>query len=213
MLRLEPTDPAVRERTAAAVRASNEQNIRPALQVRCQKCRVLLARVGDVHGHGPLFTASWVVAGDDGHKVIVNGVELRDRDRAKWIAEHYETGAESGRPMYAPLHHIVIALLAQPSSFAQDYPDLLTRCPRHGDYVADRLAVLKALRVGDDVLMVMPSGGTLEYETPTGEHLRTKSTARQAVLRLKADVMTVAEFESKRAGRTRRHAERSGEPG
>lgn len=213
MLRLEPSDPAVRERIAAAVRVSNEHRVKPTLTIRCAKCRTSLALVGDVPDYGPLFAASWPVASDDGVKVLVNGAELRDHQRAQWMTQHYETLAESGRPMDVPLRHIVIALLRLPDDAVQDYPDLLLRCPRHGDYLADRLDVLKALRANPDGLagrldvrkgdyLVTLTGRRLDYAIPTGEHLLTGVKEHRAVTRrLKADVMDVAEFEARLARR------------
>jgi len=203
MLRLEPTDPAVRARTGAAVLASNEHRVKPTLTVRCAKCRGLLAQIGDVPAYGPLFTSSWPALSDDAVRVVVNGAELRDPRRTRWMAEHYETMAESGRPMDAPIRHAVVALLALPVGMTPDYPDLLVRCPnRHGGTVLDRLVVLKALREGHTDYRVTPTGGQLDYIAPTGEHLPTGPAVNSTTTRrLKADVMDVAEFEARLARR------------
>ncbi|MEZ0382177.1 hypothetical protein [Mycobacterium sp. pW045] len=204
MLRLEAGDPAVRERTAAAVQASNEQGVRPTLEIRCSKCRAKLATVGTVPEFGPLFASSWAVTADSWHRVIVNGEVLGDRARSRWISEHYETLSASGKPMNEPLRHGIIALLALPPQLEQDYPPLLMRCSRHGDYIADRLEVIEELRRGADVHKVRPTGETFDYEPPAIENLRTKSVGRQAVRKPKADVMRVEEFEARLAER-RRH--------
>lgn len=208
-LRLEPDDPAVRERVAAAVQVTNAENLQPTLHMRCARCRRKLASVGDVPGYGPLFTSSWSVVSDGWTSVTVNGIELGDRDRTRWINQHYETVEESGRPMRTPLRHMVISLLVLPVGFTQDYPSLLMRCERHGDYVADRLDVVKRLRAGEADCMVTPNGETLTYVTPTADHLVTKTVAQHATLRMRADVMTIGEFEARRAEVLRRRAERT----
>lgn len=212
MLRLEPDDPAVRERIAAAVEVTNARNVRPTLLVRCSQCGAKLAQVGDVPDYGPLFTSSWPVSPDDWASVIVDGAKLGGVARMRWMAEHYETVSESGRPTNVPLRHGVIALLELPLDFSQDYPALMMRCERHGDYVGDRLDIRKSLHDGCRKYSVTPTGEAFAYARPTGEHVKTKTVAGQTLLHLKADVMDVVEFEARVAERrrSRHHINREG---
>lgn len=146
MLRLQADDPAVLARTLRALEAS--AGARP-VALRCSECGTVLARVGTTT-HGPLFTSSWPVevpspwmggwvrAADGAplsrrHVLAMERAATTDRSGAEW------TGVE---------RHGVIALLALPPALAQDYPDLLVRCPRHGAAVLERHDVLDWMHAG-----------------------------------------------------------------
>src|SRR5215216_4663704 len=144
-LRLSANDPGVLARTREALTISAGMSD-PPLRLRCAECYSMLGRAGDLPNYGPLFVSSWCVEPQE-HHVVVNGRELKGRERRRWFAENYETIEESGEPIDAPLRDAVIALLSLPAATVQDYPDLLMRCDRgHGDYVADREETIALLR-------------------------------------------------------------------
>lgn len=194
LLRLQADDPAVLARTAEAVEASRQVK-RPPLTFQCARCQTKLARVGDVPGYGPLFTSSWEVWPEE-ESVVVNGRELRGRERSRWLAEHYETIEQSGRNIDAPLRHGVVALLALPTSMAQDHPDLLMRCNSHGDFVADRREVYERLRgipTGRVLTVKVTPTGWSEYRPPSALP-GAASVPHRTVRRLRSDSMPVEEF-------------------
>lgn len=174
-IRLEPNDPEVLKYVASAL--STSVGIKPRLRFRCDKCGSLLAEVGDVLGHGALFVSSWEVEARDICRVDVNGRELRPRERQRWMSDHYTISGPS-ESVEEPSQHGVIAVLQLPLQMAQDYPDLLMRCEKHGDYIANRLETLKRLRKGAKPvkLSVRTSMEFNDYEAPNqlpgGEQIR-----------------------------------------
>jgi hypothetical protein len=207
-LRLVADDAAVFDLTHRAAVAAGEIPD-PPLRIGCQRCGAVLARAGDTD-HGPLFTSSWQREPGLAHEVHVGGRRL---SRSKTI-DHLEHDIveRSGRPMHAPVTHGAVALLALPTDVPADYPDLLVRCDKHGDAVLDRRQVLDWLRdaaVKPTKRKVVVSRPFSDYVVPTRMPGTTGHTRYQReVYRLGGDVMTVAEFEAKRADRIRRWHER-----
>ena len=163
-IRLEAADSAVIDRTAAALDASVD--IKARLSFRCDKCGSLLAEVGDVPGYGALFVSWWDV--EPGNtRVVVNGRELRPRERQKWMTDHYKISGPD-KAVDEPLRHGAVALLQLPMQMTQDYPDLMMRCEKHGDCIAGRLDTLKRLRKGSKPVKInaYTTGEFNSYDPP-----------------------------------------------
>ena len=88
-LRISADDPGVLTRTGEALDASTRV-AKPSLRLKCSQCGNLLAQVSDVPDYGPLFVSSWPVETNE-HTVVVNGRELKGRERRNWFAKNYET--------------------------------------------------------------------------------------------------------------------------
>ena len=144
LLRLEADDPAVLDRTGAALEISVGIT-RPPVKFVCGRCGHLLARLGDIPGYGPLFVSWWDVEPEPPH-IVVNGRRLRGREAVRHRDATMPVVYREGEPLSTPLRHGVTALLALPAGMRQDYPDLLVRCVAHGDAVLDRVEVIARLR-------------------------------------------------------------------
>lgn len=156
-IRIQADDPDVLALTAQAVRESNQKR-NTTLTIRCSTCGAELAQVGD-YPSGVLFS-SWIsTPALNAWATAVRGEPVLERHAAgeeptgpvdmatfaRWLTT--DTGSEPGstdRPVG------VIALLALPHEVAQDYPDLLVRCSRHGAAVLDRRSVLAMSRASRD---------------------------------------------------------------
>lgn len=146
--RLDHDDAATRARAHAAVAQPPLPGTNP-LQVRCRHCGGRLAQAWLTES-GPVFCSSW--PSDDRFPVLVtDGTRRLSRPASRWREGQREPWEVHG----------CIALLAEP-----DRPDLMVRCPKHGDAVLDRDEVLRRLRRGDAAWKV-PVAGREEYDTPT----------------------------------------------
>ena len=87
-LRLQADDPAVLALTALALEDSIAIR-NPPLQIACQRCGALLARVGDTE-HGPLFTSCWPSEPELTYSVTVKGRKLSRSEAIKWREQHEE---------------------------------------------------------------------------------------------------------------------------
>jgi hypothetical protein len=204
LLRLEADDPKVLELTGAALYGAAEiQN--PPLRVQCKRCGSQLGWGGDTPG-GPLFTSSWLVNPPGPTVIKINGRALSPKAANRWVDEHEELRKRSGRPLRAPIRHGVRALLTPGLA---DYPDLLVRCPKHGDQVLDRGEVLGWIRQAayqPFVAKVVLTQRDLKYRPPRHVMGPSEETVQSEWRKLPFDVMTVAELQRRLAARYRRDA-------
>jgi hypothetical protein len=203
VLRLEADDPAVLELTGLALHDAIAIPD-PPLRLVCSRCGALLARAGDT-GHGPLFTSSWHCEPEIGYSVVVNGRKLSRSEAIKWRAQHDELVQRRGEPMHAPLLHGVTALLTLPADLAQDHPDLLVRCDKHGDRVLDRTEVLNWLRqaaLKPAKRKVAVSQPVSTYRHPQSAPGPSRITHQSEVWRPRFDAMPLEEFDRRMSRRT-----------
>lgn len=204
MLRLMADDPAVVELTGAAVSASNEHRVKPTLQIICQKCGSVLAKVGDTEC-GPLFTSVWTIASPLFFVEYVRGRKLSRKQALANMERHLVS--RSGQAMDASRHNCVVALLALPANVAPDYPDLLVRCAKHGDAILDRLETLQWLRESAQKPQrrrVTVSRPFAEYTVPAvPPWAGAPAKINSETYRLAGDVMNVEDFRRRLAERRR----------
>jgi hypothetical protein len=136
----------------------------------------------------------------------VNGRTLSLKEASRWVDEHEELQESSGKPLRAPIRHGVRALLTPGLA---DYPDLLVRCPKHGDQVLERDEVLSWIRQAvyePFVAKVILTQHDLEYRLPRHVMGPSKETVQSELRKLPLDVMTVAELEQRLSARYQRDA-------
>ncbi len=142
LLRLDAVNDEVWNRTLAAV-ASTLGTVKPMV-IRCTHDGCPLAHVGN-SSNGPLFTSSWEVQHPNPFRFNVDGQDLGRRAAIREQNRRWPASNESGAPSRYVDRHGVLALLALPPEFEQDYPDLLVRC-EHGDAVLNRGNVIGWMR-------------------------------------------------------------------
>ena len=198
VLRLEADDPAVLEFTGLALHDSVDIPDPPRLL--CKSCQRKLGAAGDT-AHGPLFVSSWEYEPPLSHSVTVNGRRLSRRAAIRWREEHDELVERRGEPLHKPLEHGVTALLLLPAELAQDYPDLLVRCDKHGDTVLDRAQVIGWLRqaaLKPFRMKVAVSKLFSEYRDPRPTPGPSGGSHQLEVWRVRFDAMSVDEYERRR---------------
>jgi hypothetical protein len=169
-LRLEADDPRVIELTLRALAAARQKPT-PALTFKCKRCGKKLAFAGQTE-HGPLFVSTWMVPIMSG--VVLNGKHLTAREVRKESADNIVF--ERGRQDFEEPHG-TLALFELPGGMAQDYPDLLVRCSKHGDAVLERETVLAFLCEAPNraptrqVEVTLPK---LEYRRPRQDDVETQ---------------------------------------
>jgi hypothetical protein len=202
LLRLEADDPEVLELTGIALHDVLEIPD-PPLRVACQRCGAQLGRGGDTR-NGPVFTTSWLVNPPRSTVISINGRVLSHKAASRWVDEHETLLASSGKPLSEPIRHGVRALL---TPGLVDYPDLLVRCPKHGDPVLDRDEVLGWIRQAackPIIKKVVVTQRDLEYRPPKHAMGPSRRTVQSESRSMPFDVMTVDELERRLAERHRR---------
>lgn len=204
-LRLEADDPGVLARTGLALLDAAEIPD-PPLRLICRRCGALLARAGDTP-HGPLFMSWWKARPGIGYVIVHGGQELKPREAKRWRDEHEKLLDSGGQPMQVPVRHGVCALLAPPADMAQDFPDLLVRCEKHGDATLDRHEVLRWLRQAAREPMKRKVGVTKpfsDYRPPRPMPGPFRRRQRRETRRLPLDEMSWQEMDDRLAERHRR---------
>jgi hypothetical protein len=140
-VKIHPDDDTVWALTLDAVKDS--QGRKQSLTVRCSQCRRALAGAGQTK-NGALFVSYWELEqGFTG--VFYKGQRVPRRVAIKGLDRIMPVVDQSGPASSEPAGQFGFALLELPCELAQDYPDLLVRCARHGDAVLNRIEVLELL--------------------------------------------------------------------
>lgn len=134
LLHIEAEDEAVWARTLDAL--ADSRGVAPSVRVWCDRCPGRDLAEAGMTKYGPLFTSSWSTP-----PLPAAAAVRKVARRLRWSTDGV-AGTEG-----------VIALLRLPPDLPQDYPDLMVRCPKHGDAVLRRLDVVAKVRGGRKEVM------------------------------------------------------------
>lgn len=141
MLRLEVQSDEVWNLTLQAMACAHELGAKHTLEIRCAaggRCGQLLAVAGEVPGYGPLFTSRWMVPVQS--PITYKGASMSER-RARRLLAQSDNVTVTGEPLL----EVPTGAIGLIGDGLDEYPDLLVRCPKHGDHLVDRGEVLAML--------------------------------------------------------------------
>lgn len=163
--RIDADDPEVRSLTSRAW-TDTTNRYAPEVTIICRSCGTVLGAM-DTTKFGPLFLSWWDV--EPHSEAELNGRPLKKREYERVLEQAgWRVESVSGNPDRLERHGAA-ALLTLPPTMAEDCPDLMVRCEKHGDAILDRNEALSRLRTRPPrkKWKVTPSFPLQAYREPT----------------------------------------------
>lgn len=155
-INLHVDDPAVWRYICAL---QHEEAVGQIMAVQCAECanrrRTTKLGLAANTAQGPGFAASWADWEVEWGEVHVSGRKLGARE----TLSHLLDSATTVTGDWGKTREGYFAALAIPPELTQEYVPLLVRCPRHGDALLNRDAVVAGLRRQQRVFLARPAGG------------------------------------------------------